>query len=172
LRAGRAGIGFALLAGVLSLRAEPQPSDEDETLINVDIKDVNADGILRLLAEVGGFNLVMDPDVECRLTLSLKAVRWQDVYKTVLRSCRLGEDRIGENLVRVAGLEQLARELEERRRYEEQKQTSAPRRTTFRRLAYARAKDIAPLVRKFLSPRGEVNFDERTNTLIITDVGR
>jgi type IV pilus assembly protein PilQ len=162
----------ALLTGILSLQAEPRSSEADETLINVDLKDVNADGVLSLLAEVGGFNLVMDPDVECRLTLSLKAVRWQDVYKTVLRSCRLGEDRMGKNLVRVARLEQLARELEERRRYEEEKKAAGPPRTTYRRLAYARAKDIAPLVRKFLSPRGEVSFDERTNTLIITDVGR
>ena len=159
-----------LLTGILSQQAEPRRSEADETLINVDLKEVNADGVLNLLAEVGGFNLVMDPDVGCRLTLSLKAVRWQDVYKTVLRSCRLGEDRMGKNLVRIARLEQMARELEERRRYEEAKQAVGPTRTTYRRLAYARAKDIAPLVRKFLSPRGEVAFDERTNTLIITDV--
>jgi type IV pilus assembly protein PilQ len=161
-----------LLTGVISLHAEPRRSETDETLINVDLKDVNADGVLNLLAEVGGFNLVMDSDVTCRLTLSLKAVRWQDVYKTVLRSCRLGEDRMGKNLVRVARLEQLARELEERRRYEEEKKAAGPLQTTYRRLAYARAKDIAPLVKKYLSPRGEVSFDERTNTLIITDVGR
>ena len=29
---------------------------------------------------------------------------------------------------------------------------------------------MAPLVKKFLSPRGEVIFDARTNTLIITDI--
>jgi type IV pilus assembly protein PilQ len=160
------------LAGLLNLQVEPPPAETDETLINVDIKDVKADGVLSLLAEVGGFNLVMDPDVACRLTLSLKAVPWQDVYKTVLRSCRLGEDRMGKNLVRVARLDQLARELEERRKYEDEKKAAGQLQTTYRRLAYARAKDIAPLVRKFLSPRGEVSFDERTNTLIITDVGR
>jgi type IV pilus assembly protein PilQ len=156
----------------MSLQVETPPSDADETLIDVDLKDVNADGVLSLLAEVGGFNLVMDPDAACRLTLSLKAVRWQDVYKTVLRSCRLGEDRMGKNLVRVARLDQLARELEERRKYEDEKKAAGPLQTTYRRLAYARAKDMAPLVRKFLSPRGEVSFDERTNMLIITDVGR
>ena len=29
---------------------------------------------------------------------------------------------------------------------------------------------IAPLIKKFLSPRGDVVYDARTNTLIITDI--
>jgi type II secretory pathway component HofQ len=38
------------------------------------------------------------------------------------------------------------------------------------RLSYAKAAEMAPLVKKFLSPRGEVIFDARTNTLIVTDI--
>ena len=38
------------------------------------------------------------------------------------------------------------------------------------RLSYAQAAELAPLIKKFLSPRGEVIFDARTNTLIVTDV--
>jgi len=60
----------------------------------------------------------------------------------------------------------------ERRNYEEQKSLTGPLRTTYRRLSYARARDLAPLLQKSLSPRGEIAFDERTNTLIITDVAR
>jgi type IV pilus assembly protein PilQ len=127
---------------------------------------------LRLLAEVGELNLAADPEVQCRLTLKLKSVSWPEVLDTILRSCRLGEERLGKNLIRVAPLDKLTRELEERRRYEEQKKAAGPLKTTYRRLAYARAKEIAPLLQKFLSPRGDVAFDERTNTLIITDVVR
>jgi type IV pilus assembly protein PilQ len=147
-------------------------SPGDQTLIDMDLKDVKAQAILSLLSELGGFNLVVSSDVGCKLTLNLKAVHWQEVYETVLRSCRLGEDRMGKNLVRVAPVEELARELEERRKYEEAKKAAEPLRTTYRRLVYARAKEMAPLLSKFLSPRGEVSFDERTNTLIITDVER
>jgi type IV pilus assembly protein PilQ len=162
----------ALLAGVLSLSAAPASQETDETRIDIDLKDAKAQTLLDLLAEIGGFNLVVDSDVACRLTLNLKAVAWQEVYETVLRSCRLGEDRLGKNLVRVAPMEELARELVDRRRYEEAKKAARPLRTTYKRLAYARAKEIAPLLKKFLSPRGDVSFDERTNTLIITDVER
>jgi type II secretory pathway component HofQ len=40
------------------------------------------------------------------------------------------------------------------------------------RLAYAKARELAPVLSKFLSARGSVVFDERTNTLIVTDIRR
>lgn len=143
-----------------------------ETLIDFDVKEADVLDVLRLLAEVGGFNLVADPDVECKLTLRLNAVPWPQVLEIVLKTCRLGQERLGENLVRVARVGELIKEQTEQRRYSEEKKLAGERRTTYRRLAYARAKDLAPLLKKFLSPRGEVTFDERTNTLIITDVVR
>ena len=42
--------------------------------------------------------------------------------------------------------------------------------TTTRVLSYAKAKDMAPMLQKFLSPRGQIFADERSNTLIISDV--
>ena len=52
--------------------APADPSVQDrETLIDLDVKDADVLDVLRLLAEVGGFNLVADPDVSCDLTLKL-----------------------------------------------------------------------------------------------------
>lgn len=147
-------------------------SESRETSIDFDVKDAGVLDVLRLLAEVGQFNLVADPDVSCSLTLKLRSVTWREVLTLVLRSCRLGEERIGDNIIRVARMEQLTEEHASRRRYEEEKKLAGPLKTTYRRLAYARAQEIAPLLQRFLSPRGEVVFDERTNTLIITDVER
>jgi len=166
-------VTLASLALSVLLVQAPEPSDrESEALINLDVKDADVLDILRLLARLGEFNLVADSDVRCRFTLSLQSVTWQQVLELTLRSCRLGEDRVGENVVRIATLEQLAREQQERRRYEEEKSLAGPLRTTYRRLSYARARELAPLLEKSLSPRGEVAFDDRTNTLIITDVAR
>jgi type IV pilus assembly protein PilQ len=157
---------------MLSAAALPSIDKSEETRIDIDLKDADVTDILRLLAEVGQFNLVADPKVDCELTLTLKSVTWPEVLDTVARACRLGQERIGENLVRVAPLVELRREIEERRKYEEQKASSGTRRASYHRLAYAQAKEIAPLIRKFLSSQGEVSFDERTNTLIISDVVR
>ena len=157
---------------LLALTLLQTPPANDETVIDIDIKDVDVLDVLRLLAEVGEFNLIADPDVSCSFTLKLEAVPWPQVLDIVLRTCRLAEDRIGDNVVRVATTEQLRREYQERRKYEEEKRLAGPLRTTYQKLAYGRARDIAPILEKFLSPVGSVVFDERTNTLIITDVAR
>ena len=38
------------------------------------------------------------------------------------------------------------------------------------RLSYAKAAEVAPLLKRFLSPRGDVTYDARTNTLFVTDI--
>ena len=162
-------------ASLTETALDPQASKTSQgsqTRIDIDLKNADATDILSLIAELGQFNLVADPSVRCRLTVNLKAVTWRELMEAALRSCKLGEEWMGQNLVRVAPLDQLRKELEERRKYDEQVKQAGDRQTTFRKLAYARAKDVAPLIEKFLSPRGEVAFDERTNTLIITDVVR
>ncbi len=150
----------------------PVDSRSKETLIDIDLKEADVLDVLRLLAEVGGFNLVADPDVSCSCTLKLTRVPWPQVLELVLKTCGLGEDRIGNNLVRVATMEQLRQEYEDRRRLEEEKRLSGPLKTTYRKLNYARASELASVLPGFLSPRGSVAYDERTNTLIITDVAR
>ena len=159
------------LTAVLSQTPESR-EDEPEALINLDVKDADVLDILRLLARLGDFNLVADSDVRCRFTLSLKSVTWRQVMELTLRTCGLGEDRLGDNLIRVASVEQLTRESQEQRRYEEEKSLAGPLRTSYRRLSYARARDLAPILEKTLSPRGQIAYDDRTNTLIITDVER
>ena len=96
---------------LLALALLQTPPANDETVIDIDIKDADVLDVLRLLAEVGEFNLIADPDVSCSFTLKLEAVPWPQVLDIVLRTCRLAEDRIGDNVVRVATSEQLRREL-------------------------------------------------------------
>jgi type IV pilus assembly protein PilQ len=151
---------------------DPRSRSSEETLIDIDVREADAQDVLRLLAEVGGFNLAVDPGVSCKATLKLKQVPWPQVLELVLRTCGLEQEWLGENLVRVATAENLRREYEARRKYEEERALAGPLETRYLRLAYAKARDMAPLLERFLSPRGSVVFDERTNTLIVTDVRR
>jgi type IV pilus assembly protein PilQ len=159
---------------LLGLLQEPKaaPDSSAETLIDIDVREADARDVLRLLAEVGGFNLAVDPGVSCDATLKLKQVPWPQVLELVLRTCGLEQERLGENLVRVASAEELRKEYEARRKYQEEKALAGPLETRYLRLAYAKARELAPVLSKFLSPRGSVVFDERTNTLIVTDIRR
>ena len=142
---------------------------EGEANVSVDFKDADIRDIVLLMAEVGRFQVVIDPGVECKLTLKLKDVPWDTALDLALRSCGLGYD-VDNGIYRIAPAAKLTAEMAERRRFAEERRLSRPLRTVRYRLSYARAAELAPLIKKFLSPRGDVVYDSRTNTLYITDI--
>jgi type IV pilus assembly protein PilQ len=149
--------------------AAPAPSRDDEARISVDFKDADVVDIVRLFAEVGGFQVVVDPGVSCKLTLKLNEVRWTSALDVALKSCGLGRDEEND-IVRVAPLAKLTAETAAQRKLDEERSLSGPLQMRTYRLSYSRAAELAPIIKKFLSPRGDVIFDSRTNTLIVMDV--
>jgi len=162
------------LAVALAVPATPgslasPPGTPGEALISIDFKDADIQDVILALAEVGQFQVVIDPGVACKLTLKLKDVRWDTALDLSLRSCGLGYDE--ENAIyRVAPTAKLTAERAEQRRLAEERRLNRPLRTVRYRLSYAKAAELAPVIKKFLSPRGDVVYDARTNTLYITDV--
>jgi type IV pilus assembly protein PilQ len=144
-------------------------SADGEARISVDVKDADIVDVVRLFAEIGGFQVVVDPGVSCKLTLKLNEVRWDSALDVALKSCGLGRDTENE-IVRVAPVARLTAEAAAQRKLEEERSLSGPLQMRSYRLSYARAADMAPIIKKFLSPRGEVIYDSRTNTLIVMDV--
>ena len=149
--------------------AQPARSADGEARISVDVKDADIVDVVRLFAEIGGFQVVVDPGVSCKLTLKLSEVRWTSALDVALKSCGLGRDEENE-IVRVAPLAKLAAEQAAQRKLDEERALAGPLEMRSYRLSYARAADMAPIIKKFLSPRGEVIYDNRTNTLIVMDV--
>jgi type IV pilus assembly protein PilQ len=156
-------LGLLLWLGLVS--AAPST----ETRISLDFKDADILDVVRLMSEVGSFQVVVDPGVSCKLTMKLKEVPWDAALDVALRSCGLGHDTQN-GIVRVAPVAKLTEEAASRRKLAEEQRLDRPLRTTRYRLSYAKAAELAPLIKKFLSPRGEVVVDPRTNTLIITDI--
>jgi type IV pilus assembly protein PilQ len=157
----------ALSADAPAARAASTPPAESR--ISIDFKDADIVDIVRMLAEVGQFQVVIDPGTSCKLTLKLKEVPWDTTLDIALRVCGLGSE-VDNGIVRVAPVAKLTAEHQERRKLAEEQKLNRPLHTVRYTLSYARAAELAPLIKKFLSPRGDVVFDARTNTLIITDV--
>ena len=162
-------VPLTFVAFLATAPAAEKPALHPETRISLDLKDVSVVDVVRMLAEVGGLQVVMDPGISCNLTLKLDRVHWPKVLDVALRTCRLAQEEDG-GIVRIAPADRLLQETVERRKLDEERKLNRPLRTTIHRLSYARAEQMAVLIRKFLSPRGEVVVDPRTNTLIITDI--
>jgi type IV pilus assembly protein PilQ len=137
--------------------------------ISVNLKDVDLKDFFRLIHEISGLNVVLDPNVKGGLTIVLDDVPWDQALDIVLKNNDLARQLDG-NVLRVATIETLRHEAESRRAEQEAEALAVEKQTVTRFLSYAHAKDAIPTVKKFLSQRGDVVADDRTNAVIISDI--
>lgn len=137
--------------------------------LSMDFKDAEVADILRFLAEFSGMNLVLHSSVQGKITLKLTDVPWDQALDIVLKNNGLAADVQG-GVIRVATTAVLTQEEVASRRLEEERTLSQPTVTITRALSYAKVKDVAPIIEKFLTKRGSIITDARTNTIIIEDV--
>jgi type IV pilus assembly protein PilQ len=140
--------------------------------LSLNFQDIEVRSVLQLLADFTGLNLVVSDSVEGNLTLRLKNVPWDQAMDIILKTKGLDKRKAG-NVILIAPTDEIAAreklELEARKQVEELERL----RTEFIKVNYAKAADIAELLKltdnAILSPRGSVSVDERTNTLLVKD---
>jgi type IV pilus assembly protein PilQ len=139
--------------------------------ISVNLKDVDLKDFFRLIHEISGLNVVLDPNVHGSLTVVLDDVPWDQALDIVLKNNDMARELEG-NVLRIATVETMKKEAEGRRAQVEAEALAVDKVSVTRFLSYAHSKDVVPTVKKFLSQRGEVVSDDRTNAVIINDIPR
>src|SRR5258708_6488312 len=137
--------------------------------ISVNLKDVDLKDFFRLIHEISGLNVVLDPQVHGTLTVVLDDVPWDQALDIVLKNNDLARELEG-NVLRIATVETLKKEADGRRAQVEAEALAVEKVSVTRFLSYAHAKDVIVTVKKFLSVRGDVVADERTNAVIVNDI--
>lgn len=144
----------------------PCAGEEAEARLSIDVKDAPVQSIVTVLVELGGRQVVFDPGLACALTLKLHEVPWLKALDTTLRACGLGYEETG-GVLWVATMARLREEAESRRRLREARPAETGRSLALYRLTWARAEEMAPLLKRLVAPEGDVTVEPRTNTLII-----
>ncbi len=137
--------------------------------ISLNLKDADVKDFFRLVHEISGLNVVLDPQVRGNVTIVLDDVPWDQALAIVLKNNNM-ECELEGNVLRIATLETLKREADARKAQIDAQLLAVPKVTVTRFLSYARAQEVTPTLKKFLTSRGEVIADNRTNALIIEDV--
>jgi type IV pilus assembly protein PilQ len=137
--------------------------------ISVNLKDVDLKDFFRLIHEISGLNIVLDPTVRGNVTLVLDDVPWDQALDIVLKNNALDRELQG-NVLRIAATDTLRKEAVDRRAQSEAVALAVDRQTITRFLSYAKAGVVVPTIKKFLTARGDVISDDRTNALIISDI--
>ncbi len=165
--------------------ADSVPADSDEVMglphqkytggkISFDIQDADLDKVIKLLADVAGLNLIMDPsDVRGKVTMKLDNVPWDQALDTLLRIYNL-DKQIEGNVLRVASKAKLdaerRRELQQEAEQKKLEMEAESLYTETFKINFSKASDLEPKIKKVLSSRGDIIANESTNELIVTDI--
>ena len=156
-------------ATVAPQSAAAGPSRYTGEPISVNLKDVDLRDFFRLIHEISGLNVVLDPNVKGTLTIVLDEVPWDQALDIVLQNNGLDKQLHG-NVLRVATLDTIKKEAETARDVRKAENDAQEMTTVTRVLNYAKAESLVPTLKKFLTARGDILFDGRSNQLIIHDI--
>lgn len=139
--------------------------------ISLDLQDTDIDNALRIIAEVSNLNIIASDDVTGKVTLRLIDVPWDQALDVILKTNGLDKVQEG-NVIRIAPVEKLRQEREALKSSIQAAEELEPLQVKYIRISYAKASELKPLVESVISERGSVAYDERTNQLIIKDIGK
>lgn len=163
--------------------------------LSLNFQQINVRAALQVIADFTGLNFVTSDSVTGTLTLRLKDVPWDQALDIILQTRGLGMRQSG-NVVWVAPAQEIAQRERQQLEAQKQKGELEPLSSELIQVNYAKATDIADILKSvkavdtgvqqslfgsvnisevqtesnsLLSPRGNVTVDERTNSILIQD---
>ena len=147
----------------------PSPTKYTGEPISVNLKDVDLKDFFRLIHEISGLNVILDPAVKGSLTIVLDEVPWDQALDIVLQNNGLDKQLNG-NVLRIATRDTLKKEAETQRDLDKAQAEAVAPVTVTRVLSYSKAATMKDTLKKFLSARGDILSDDRSNQLVIRDI--
>ena len=136
--------------------------------ISLDFQQADISNVLRLIAEVSGFNIVIGEGVKSKVTMKLVSVPWDQALDMILKMNGLGKIRQG-NILWIDTLANIAKQEDEEARAKDAKIKAED---LVDRVFYIRniqATELMTALRQNLSPRGLMQISQGTNALIVRD---
>jgi type IV pilus assembly protein PilQ len=146
--------------------------------ITLKLKDADVHEVLRMISETSGFNIIIHPSVQGKLTLSLDHVPWDQALDVVLTTLKLGAER-NQSVLRVMPRDLLTKEKQDDLDQKKLAAVSAPRITRVFPVSYADMGSLSTLLQTFANAQNNtpgssgipatISVDQNTQSLIVRD---
>ncbi len=143
------------------------PSVTQSGNVSLDFREADIRNVLQILALKSGVNVVASPEVSGLISIQLKDVPWQQALEVILETAGYAYHKKG-NIILVTTVENLKKRREDTMQLAAQE----PLETRTFTLNFGKASEVVQSIEKMKSDRGHIDFDARTNTLIVTDVSQ
>ncbi len=137
--------------------------------LTLDLIDIPLVDFFRLMAEEGGVNIVLDPEVKGHLSMKVVKVPWDQIFEAALSNNGLDKQVEGP-LIRIARKSTLQEEAKQEEALKKATLLAADLQTNVRRLNYAKANTLVNVLADQKTVRGTIVVEERTNSLVLTDL--
>lgn len=137
--------------------------------VDLDFKDAPLHDLLRIISETGNISVVVPEAIDPKVTVKLKRVPWDQALEVILASHGLWYRREG-NIYRIDSRKVLDAEDEAEAARRAAMAASEMPKPQIVTLNYASADELKPKFEGMLSPKGHIDVDGRTNSLIVSDI--
>lgn len=139
--------------------------------VSLDFQDADIIPIFRLLADISGYNIVVNPGISGKITLKLNNVPWDQALDLMLRTFSLSKIVDG-NIIRIVPTAIVAKELDELAKAKKAAEEAGELRTRIFPVNYADLSKLKDAIdkAKVISSRGSITLDERASSIIINDL--
>jgi type IV pilus assembly protein PilQ len=166
---GNASAETAAGTAVAQAKAAVEPvmevSMSQSGIVSLDFRDADIKNVLKVLSYKSGINMIAGPEVVGVVTIQLKNVPWQKALEVILSTYGYSYEQKG-SIIMVTTVENLKKRREDAKALTDQEPVS----TEAFVLNFSKAEDIVKSLDKMKTPRGSINFDTRTNAVIVSDV--
>jgi type IV pilus assembly protein PilQ len=137
--------------------------------ISLEVSQMDVREVFKLIGEESGINLVLSDEVKGTITLKLRQVPWDQALVVIMKSRKLGYTRAG-NVLRIAPLADIKSEEDDALKAIAARKAQVPLKVRVIPVSYAKIDDLSTHIKPFLSERGKVIGDNRTSSIVVSDL--
>ncbi len=170
LRLSGVALGTAiLLLASFSMVGSTGSREQGKPITALTLQNADIHSVLSFLADYGGVNIVVSPQVNTTVTMTLQEVTWRQALDILLQTYSLsGVEESG--YIRVVPTQDYMNEQMQIEKHKSDQKTLIALETEVIPIKHGTASDMVKSVKTILSQRGTVDTDDRTNSLVIRDI--
>jgi type IV pilus assembly protein PilQ len=157
-------VGMVLFVGGVARCEVP----EGET-ISMDFQNADIKTVLRSFSVYAGKNIIAGPEVKGPISVHLENVPWRKALDLVLKANGYAANEEAE-VIRVGAWDQFVNEDIKMQEAQRKREDLKPLVTNVVDISFAKASEVSASLEKLLSKRGVLEVDERTNSVIVSDI--
>ncbi|MBD3404003.1 hypothetical protein GF420_14015 [candidate division GN15 bacterium] len=167
----RLALGLVVLVMAVAATAPAQETqDPSQPIKNLQFQSAEIRSVLTFLADYGGVNVVVAPEVEGTVTIQLRNVMWRDALTIIGRTYDLAVVDEEGNYIRVLPEGDYREEVTEKNKHSLEQRQLAELETRIIKISNSTSDDIVSAVKSLMTERGRATSDPRSNSIIIQEV--